>query len=258
MTNVLKMWCPALLACSVLSACAVPRLNVPTENGYPSIRTIVDRITCEMVDMIRHDEFDQFGFKNYLVTGDYVASMKMTLSTTESGSLAPRLNFPSVGTNVSVGAGLLSRRSRNQIFSRNMRFSFRELYARLEEDKEFGKCPKGLRNGLSGELGIKNVVRLQNTARTTLTSGPSGKSEDFSGTISFSIVRNINSAGPTWVLKNFVGPGGFANFQKTSTNKLVIAFAPGSLPTDRAADRPAADFLQADKVLRNEIISQIN
>ena len=254
----LKKWSATLLACSVLGACAVPRLNAPTENGYPSLRTIVDRITCEMVNMIRHDNFDEFGFRNYLVTSDYVASMQLSLSTTETGSLAPRLNFPSVGTNVSVGVGLLSSRSRTQKFSRNMRFSFRELYDRLQEDTEFGRCPGDTRTGLAGELGIKNIVRLQNTARTTLTSGPSGKSEDFAGTISFSVVRSIDSTGPTWVLSNFVGPGGFGSLQKTSLNKLIIAFAPGSTPADRAAERTRSDFLRADEVLRNEIISQID
>lgn len=252
-----QLFLMTVAASGFLVSCAATRFDVSEQNGYPSIRGIVDRITCEMVEMIKHDNFDEYGFKTLLVSGDYVASMKLSLQATESGQLAPQFLFPSVGTNLSVSAGFLVNKARTHVFSRDMRFAFKELHDRLMADEEFGECPSGPNKNLAGELGIKDIVRLQHTARSSLTSGPSGKSDAFSGTIKFDIKRNVSGLGPTWRLTNFVGPGGLAKFERSSTNTLVIGFAPGSVPADRSDKSTAADFLRADEVLRDEIVSQI-
>lgn len=244
----------------LLTGCSTTNFDIRKEGGVPTLKIIVDRIECELVSMIKHDDFSRYGFKQLLVGGDYVVAMNLSFETEDIGALTPSLSFPAVGSNLAIGAGFNLTRTQTDTFTRKMRYSFKELHARwkrsLKTNAEFGQCPTVNGRDLEGELGIKQKVALQFSAPSTPTSLPGGNKDEFAGSIEFVFLRNINSAGPTWTLSNFVGPGGLLRLQRTSESKLDFAFATGSLPSDRSATRTATDIFAADDFLNQSIILQ--
>jgi hypothetical protein len=214
-----------------------------------------------MVEMVKYGKSDPDGLYYFLVEGDYVAAMSLTLSITDTGQLAPSLKFPSVTDVLSINAGFNLQNSRTHTFKRNMRFSFKEIYSRWQDNNAYGECPSEAATNLSGKLGIRNIVLLQMSAPSTATSAGVEGEKEFGGSIGFKVARNVNSAGPTWALSGFVGPGGLAKLERSSDNTLDIAFSVGSKPSDRSgkpdrADRDAAqrflDQLQIERALRED------
>ncbi|RST78880.1 hypothetical protein EJC49_25340 [Aquibium carbonis] len=240
-----------------LQSCGVPRFDLAHESGRPTIRYVVQRVVCELAGMIRSkgNDPDKFEFRTLLVEGDYVVAMSLKLSVTETGELAPSLSFPSVAENLSIKAGLGLTNSATRTFTRKMRFSFRELAARLEQDETFGSCPTEHESNISGKLGIPELVYLQQSARSTFNVRGVAGDDEFGGTISFSVKRNVNSAGPTWVLSSFVGPGGLAAVRRDSENSLTIAFNVGSKPGDISQEPTPTDIQAADQYLFELLIS---
>ncbi len=245
-----------LLAISTaLSSCAVPQFDVPHDNGVPTIKTIVDRIECELVSLIKNES----SFKPALLIGDYVTAMNLTLLVNDTGALTPNLRFPTVGSNLSINAGLNYTNSRQHTFTRKLRYSFRELKAKLDrsqnEGGNYGECKPTKSFDLEGELGLKEFAALQFSAPSTSNSSLTEKGE-FGGSITFTVTKNINSAGPTWVLSNFVGPGGLVRVQRRSENKIDISFARGSTEQDFTTKATATDITAADDFLTELLILQ--
>ena len=48
----------AILGACMCTGCAVPRYDVPYRGGEPTVKSIVDRIQCEIRDMVRDDRND--------------------------------------------------------------------------------------------------------------------------------------------------------------------------------------------------------
>ena len=170
--------------------------------------------------------------------------MSMSLEVADTGALTPSINFPAVGNNLSINAGFNLTRSRTHNFRTIRRFSMKGLAQRWESNNNFGECPTGLNYDLAGELGIQKLVDLEFSAPGVETDTKLDKGGAFGGFITFALTRNINSAGPTWRLSNFIGPGNLGRLERKNTHKLTIAFAAKKRPpTTRASreDRNTAD-----------------
>ena len=131
-----------------------------------------------------------------------------------------------------------------------------ELHNEWKEDRSTGLCPEGVTYDLAGELGIKELVDLGFSAPGLMVDNPFKSGGVFGGSIEFGLTRNVNSAGPTWTLTNFRGPGNLGRLERKNTNKLTIAFARGP---DVKADRPtpadfraAADFLLELRTIKDD------
>ena len=256
--------CCSILS-TVLAGCAVPAYDVKHDRTGPTSSTIVERIKCELVDMLRSDNAAKGGFKSFLISGNYVAAMKLQLKVTDTGELAPSLSFPTVGPNLGIGAGFKLSSARSQTFFKFLEYSMLELNAQLEKSQEgnprssdFGACPEGLNYNLQGDLGISDLVLLDISSASTASGGRVDKKKnegEFGGTIEFTLIRNINSAGPTWKFGNFEGPGGLAKLDRTSVNTLTIAFARA---TEAAPEEKPTrgDFSRAQEILQQQLLSQ--
>lgn len=247
-----------------LSACAVPQFDTKYDEKGPTVATIIERIECELVTLIKSDDPKKYGYDQLLAGFDYVATMTLTLKVTDTGELAPSLKFPTVGPAISIGGGLKLSRTRSHSFTQKMRYSFKELRESWLRDKkgEFGQCPKGENYDLRGRLGIEKLVALHFSAPTGLTSEPvnvKGNRGEFGGTITFTLLRNINSAGPTWTFSDFSGPGGLAKLERSSVNTLDIAFAIGSTELDKRTGKATSiDTVDADNFLTEILLLDID
>jgi hypothetical protein len=234
----------------------VPQFDVRHNGTGPTTSTIVQRITCEFTQLLQKDDI---GLRTYLLTGNYIAAMKLELQVTDSGEIAPSLSFPTVGPFLSIGAGLKLNNESKRSWFKYLSYSMRELDQRLQRqtNKSFGNCPKNAHFNLEGELGIRDFVLLDVTSRDTIGPQPLNKGEkgEFGGTIEFTLTRNINSAGPTWTFEDFKGPGGLGKVDRTSVNTLTIAFVKGETTT-KAALPTAADFRTAEQILRSELFQR--
>lgn len=235
----------------VLSSCVVPDFDVPSEYGSPTIRTIVQRITCELVDMVKDGRDGQpvYDRRISLLAGNYLVSMNLELKVTDTGELAPNFNFPAVGNMFGLNVGFKASKSRIHDFNRKMRFSMPELYSRWESAYEegktdFGACPDEKKTDLDGELGIEKLVSLQFSAPGADVS--EGNKGEFGGIITFIVTKNINSAGATWTLTDFIGPGNFAKLETKSTNRITFAFAASEVADVKPTP---SDFREADDFL---------
>ncbi len=246
------------LALMPLSACTLPTFDVEYAYGGPTTTTIEQRIRCELVDMIKSDDFQKGQFATLLAEGDYVTTMNLTLKTTRSGELAPSLSFPNVGPRLSIGAGLKYSNIVSRTSYKKLRYSLKELRKEWLNNREYGACPEGVGYNITGNLGLQDLVRTLLTSRSTNTSAGVGGKEEFGGTISFTVTRNINSAGPTWKLTDFVGPGGLGKLEKKTVNQLDIAFAKGSKPSDRPGVATVTDAAAADAYLTEIILLGID
>lgn len=243
----------ALCMAVLLASCAVPRFGVPYNDVGPTKATIIDRIRCELVDLIKSDSSLEGGFNVLLAGKDYVASMKLTLKVTHSGTLAPSFSFPMLGSNVAGGFGLSAARTRSHTYTEDLRFSFRELRKLWEKNKKtFGECPKGIQYDLRGKLGLREFVALKFSAPGSLTSDivNSGK---FGGTINFTLNRSLNSAGAVWTFDDFVASGQALTLSRATQHTLVMGFAIGSTEFDQNGVLVSIDSSESDQRLLDEI-----
>lgn len=228
----------ALLLSSLCAGCAVPRFDVPyTSAGQPTVKSIVQRIQCELRDMVRDDTNDPVSFhRRFLLNQDFEVLVSMSIEVTDTGGLSPSLAYlnPSNFFTFS-GNGTLSQ-SRDHTFTQNLQFSMREIYldwytwkqAKLSglDTDALGltahDCPEADTN-LAGTLGISDFV-----AMAAVSEGLTTEAEKvFGGTILFIVTKNINAVGPTWTLVHFRGPGGLLNLSQVNTDKITLAFAQG-------------------------------
>jgi len=225
----------------MLAGCGVPRYDVPyTEAGQPTVRSIVERIQCEIRDMVRDDSTGPEAFyRAFLLNNDLDVVVSMSIEVNNTGGLNPTLAYLTQLNPLTAfafsGSGTLSG-SRDHTFTQNLQFSVRDIYldwytwrlAKLAgvDPQPYGlvphDCPQPDSN-LSGTLGIVDFVSMAaNSEGLMITS-----EKVFGGTIAFVITKNVSSVGPTWSLVHFKGPGGLVNLSQVSTNKITLAFAEG-------------------------------
>ncbi len=232
----------ALLSAALMgTGCAVPRYDVPyTEAGQPTVKSIVQRIQCEIRDMVRDDTDDPAAFHGrFLLNQDFDVLVSMSIEVNDTGGLTPSLSYMKPLSHLTSftfsGNGTLSE-SRDHTFTENLQFSVREIYldwytwklARLAgidteaEGLTAHDCPPADTN-LSGTLGISDFVAMAAQSENLDTSSDKA----FGGTIQFLVTKNVNSVGPTWTLVHFKGPGGLLNLSHVNTDKITLAFAQG-------------------------------
>jgi hypothetical protein len=228
----------ALLSATLASACCgcayVPNYDVQSDRyGLPTVKTIVDRIRCELVDMVRSDRSDDVAanHRDFLLNQDYDVEATLSLEVNDTGGLAPSFSsiVPySAVTSLAVSATGTFSQSRDQNFTENLHFNLRELFKDWQaSQKTHGEsiCPAADTN-LAGDLGLRNIVAMADSSSfldEAQTLGP-GKGA-FGGSVQFLVTKSLTSAGPTWTLTHFKGPGGLASFSRVNTDKLTVAFA---------------------------------
>jgi hypothetical protein len=251
------------LACS---GCAVPQFDVPTDSaGQPTVQTIVDRIQCEMRDMVRDDTSDPAAFHRlFLLNGDYDVAIALSLEVNNTGGLAPSLSYIDPLSKVTSftlsGAGTLSE-SRDHNFTENIQLSFREIYTKWKYKVRSYNCPSAATN-LAGTLGIKDFVAMAALTENLDTKQTLSGKGVFGGSIQFLVTKSLTSFGPTWSLVYFKGPGGVTASQ-VNTDKLTLAFAQGpnvgkpmgKIVEPNPPNKNAYWFLQ--QLLNSSLISQL-
>jgi hypothetical protein len=215
---------------SMCLGCAVPQFDVPTDSaGQPTVQTIVDRIQCEMRDMVRDDSAEPTAFHRlFLLNGDYDVAIALKLEVNNTGGLAPSLSYIDPLTKATMftfsGTATLSE-SRDHTFTENIQFSFREIYTKWKYNVRPYNCPSPDTN-LAGTLGMKDFVAMAALTENLDTKQTLSGKGVFGGSIQFLVTKSLTSLGPTWSLVNFKGPGGVTASQ-INTDSLTLAFAQG-------------------------------
>ena len=81
----------SMLACG---GCAyVPSFDVPTDNGEPTVASIVARVECELTQMVADDNHDVTSYhRNFLLEGNYDVEANLSVEVNDTGGLAPSLD----------------------------------------------------------------------------------------------------------------------------------------------------------------------
>lgn len=258
----------APVGCSLLLGCAVPSFDVPRDNyGQPTVTTIVQRIQCEIRDMVRDDRpGDPASFHRlFLMNGDYDVLVALSLEVTDTGGLAPTVSYVTPLTAVTTwtfgATGTLSE-ARDHTFTENIEISTRQIYS----DWKYGgiphDCPVFASTNLAGELGLKDFVSMATSSPDldeTLQGGE--KTGVFGGTIQFLVTKSLSATGPSWQLVRFKNLAALGSLSEVNTDKITVAFSQGSNKGKRLAriygfNAPAYNFLQQQLI--NSISSQLS
>ncbi len=257
--------CVFAFSAILCSGCGVPHFDVPTDSaGQPTVQTIVNRVQCELRDVVRDDggDTDVTAFHRlFLLDGDYDVEVSLSLEVNDTGGLAPSLSYMhpiTVATSFMLSGGGTLSESRDHNFTENMQFSVRQIYIDWKTNANPHDCPSPDTN-LSGTLGIKDFVAMaalsQNLDQTQTLSGKGV----FGGSIQFLVTKNISSVGPTWSLVNFKGPGALGSLSEVNTDKITLAFAQGpnvGKPMRVSTTRPINPYAYA--LLQQLLTSSIN
>ena len=250
----------ALAVAACCGACAVPSFDVPRDKyDQPTARTIVERIQCEIRDMVRNDRPDDPASfdRRFLLNNDYEVLVSLSLEVNQSGGLAPSVSYvtPLLGTTSSTftaaGSASLSE-SRDHTFSENLQLSTREIYEDWLHGVKPYDCPTANTN-LAGRLGIRDLVALA-TSSAGWKEVEVGKSV-FGGQIQFVVTKSLSATGPSWQLVRFKNVGALASLSEINTDKVTLAFAPGP---NRGKRLPRGPNPAANQFLQQMIINSID
>lgn len=224
--------CLSFLSAAGLGGCAsvIPFYDIPLDktSGKPTVRSIIERIYCELEDISEKSELEGYLSDAY----DVQAGIEINLTVTDDGTLSPSF----IGTSgvFSFTSGFKLEQSRAQNFTEQLFFSMRGIKRSIDTLKKTAdyddarkKCRSVADTNLSGKLGLKEAFDLAITSGTHLdwtTKAPTGV---FGGSITFVVDKEITSTGPTWKLVNFSGPGSFFTASNKNTDKLTFAFVRG-------------------------------
>jgi hypothetical protein len=265
--------CAALLGAAMCSGCAVPHYDVPSDPaGQPTVKSIADRIQCEIRDMVRDDmgDSDVTSFhRKFLLDGDYDVEVALSLEVNDTGGLAPSLTYMTAfnaATSFMFNGNATLSQARDHNFTANMQLSVRKIYAEWKTNANTHDCPTRDTN-LSGTLGLKDLVAMAaSTPELDQSLTILGKGI-FGGSVQFIVTKNVSALGPTWSLEFFKGPGALASLSEVNTDKITVAFAQGpnvgkpmriaTLATRPNPANPKAHlFLQ--QLLTGSITTQLN
>ena len=230
--------------------CAVPSFDVPRDDyGQPTVKTIVDRIECEIRDMVRDDRPDDPASFNrlFLINSDYDVIVALSLEVNDSGGLSPSTTYVSPikkGVFTFAANATLSE-SRDHTFSENLQISTRQIL----EDWRSGiphDCPMP-DTFLSGTLGLKDIVSMA-ASSPDLDESKTGTTV-FGGSVQFIITKSLSATGPSWQFVNFTNIADLASLSEVNTDKITLSFAPGNnrgkrLARARGFNPVAYQFLQ--------------
>ncbi|MCK1267244.1 hypothetical protein IVB44_25875 [Bradyrhizobium sp. 49] len=253
-----------LLVCSfsiALSGCAAipPNFDVPSDvHGTPSTGTIVQRIKCELIDLIRDDVPQPYKHRKLLLGFDYEVAMLLSLDVNDTGGLAPSFNLPYGNFAFNLGANV--NQSREDTLNINLTYSMRELAHRWDQDRDLSICP-AMDTNLAGNLGLRRMVTSAlDTPDMVEKADLSPTGGEFGGIVNFVLTRNLNSTGPTWTLTHFAGPGNLASVSRVNTDKLSFGFAVGKnagTPFKSHQATPPSTFAGANRVLEQQLINNL-
>lgn len=207
-------------------------------NGTPVVNSIVERINCELVELVRDDRQQVFKRQPTLLRYDFHASMLLVIESTESGAIAPVFNFPHTG--FSFGVSPSFKKSREDQKGYNLEFSFVDIYEAWRANPGRYPCPD-IDTDLAADLGLRETVASAlNLEELNFGSSLSPAAGVFNGAVNFTATRSINSIGPTWTLTHFNGPGPLLSGSIATNNKLSFGFGGGPNP-NKARQRDAAN-----------------
>jgi hypothetical protein len=155
----------ALVGCGLSAGCAVPSFDVPHDNyDQPTVTTIIQRIQCEIRDMVRDDRpGDPASFHRlFLMNGDYDVLVALSLEVNDTGGLAPTISYVTplaVATSWTFGATATLSKGRDHTFTENIEISARQIYSDWKSGVQPYDCPVANTN-LAGELGLKDFVSM--------------------------------------------------------------------------------------------------
>ncbi|WP_050400005.1 hypothetical protein [Bradyrhizobium embrapense] len=275
---------------SIVGGCAVPHYDVPYTNlGRPTVTTIVERIQCEIRDLVRSDVADPSApssmYGPFLRSQDFDVLIAMSIDVNESGGLTPTMSYMNPLTSFTFSASGTLSESRDHTFTENLQFSARQIYldwysAELAakagiDPRSLGlsthDCPPADTN-LSGTLGISDFVAMAARSDGLNMQKTADSDGVFGGTIQFVVTKSVSAVGPTWALVHFNGPGGLGGLSQVNTDKITLAFARGPnlgkpllLPTlaelkpgFRASAGRRATNVKAYMLLQQQLTSGIN
>ncbi len=252
MTGAARAAVAAATFASCCGGCAVPRYDVPYVAGAPAVHSIMERVECELLDLVKDGTQEH----EWLLTGDYQVAAALSLEVNDTGGLAPSFSLIDpigAGSFAFGGSGTLSQ-SRDHNFTENLQYSLREIYLQWRDHPGAYECPAADTN-LAGKLGISDFVDMALDSQ--------GLAEDqkspFGGSIQFLVTKSVSAVGPSWTLVRFKGPGG-VNMSEINTDKITLAFAKGpkqgtKLVVTHAFNKDAYLFLQ--QLLNSSVNNQL-
>lgn len=240
----------SLLATSlVLAGCStvVPNFDIPIDqSGAPTIRSITNRITCELAGLVDDSHY----LSSTLLADDTQVALQLNLTVNDEGGLSPTTTY--ISGPFSFGVSATAQQSREQNFTAKLFYSLREVREQarsLATQNEMLTDCKAPDTNLAGELGLKKAAELAFTTPHLKWDAKLTEEGVFGGYVSFIVTKNVN-AGPTWVLKSFVGPGNLASLSEINTDKLTFAFARG--------DKRGTAYRRSSREKAERLIDQIN
>ncbi|WP_237479940.1 hypothetical protein [Lichenibacterium dinghuense] len=209
----------ALCCSAFLSGCAevVPHFDIPydQDTGLPTVRSIDDKIACELGDILRIPDYRRF-------LGGMVAAAQLTLTVNDTGGLTPSLTY--LDQTFSFGVNATLSQSREQNYTETLYFDLDQLYNDLKSSP--GNCPPTVNTNLAGNLGLRETVAMAvQSTHLKNDKSISGTDGEFGGYVNFVVTKSLNGVGPTWALKHFKGPGGLAGVSEVNTDRIAFAFA---------------------------------
>lgn len=253
-----------LMFAGLCGGCAVPAYDVPRDDyGQPTVKTIVQRIQCEIRDMVRNDRpEDPASFNRlFLLNGDYRVLVALSLEVNDSGGLAPSVSYftpwgPAQTFTANLNANL--SQARNHTFTDNISLSTRQIYLDWKRGIKAYDCPVADTN-LAGELGLKDIVTMAASTPNLDEEMKGGQKSAFGGTVQFVVTKSVSATGPSWQLVRFKNLAALANLSEVNTDKIILNFIPGSDKGKRlpqgAVSSAAYQLLQQQQL--NAINSQL-
>lgn len=255
----------ALLGAMACTGCAVPSYDVPRdEYAQPTVRTIIERIQCELRDMVRDDRpGDPAAFHRlFLLNGDYEVVASLSLEVNDAGGLAPSVTYLTplgAAASLTVSANATLNASRDHTFSENVQLSIRQIYQDWKSGLRPYDCPAADTH-LSGALGVKDLVSMAASTPELSETTKDGRKGVFGGTIQFVVTKSLTAAGPAWALVRFRNISLLGNLSEINTDRITLAFAQGSLAGKRLPQingYNAAGYQFLQQQLLNSINSQL-
>jgi hypothetical protein len=257
----------ALVGCGLSAGCAVPSFDVPRDNyDQPTVTTIIQRIQCEIRDMVRDDRpGDPASFHRlFLMNGDYDVLVALSLEVNDTGGLAPTISYVTplaVATSWTFGATATLSKARDHTFTENIEISTRQIYSDWKSGVQPHDCPVANTN-LAGDLGLKDFVSMATSSPDldeTLQGGE--KAGVFGGTIQFVVTKSLSATGPSWQLVRFKNIAALGSLSEVNTDKITLSFSQGSNKGKRLGrifgfNAAAFNFLQQQLI--NSISTQLS
>ena len=227
------------LGLAVADCTFVPaHFDVPySSSGVPLANSVVQRIRCELAELVRDDIEPPYNRRATLLQYDYHTAMLLSLDANDTASASPSFSFPYTGFGFNFNP--TAKLSRQDTINYSFNYSMVDIYFDWKANPQSYVCPDPNTN-LAGNLGIREKVssalNLSDLAYVTDAKPTDGQ---FSGVINFTATKSSDQVGPTWTLAHFVGPGAFLAASEVNTDKLLFGFAAGSDVKVVTKKRPA-------------------